>query len=100
MPHMKFHFFNVLNADEVRNGLKPRVEEIGPFSYKEHRKKKNPVTIYEEISYGSYIAYEYDEEDSCDTCKEDTNVTVINPVMVLVPYLLEKTLNDISKNPL
>lgn len=99
-PYMKFTFFNVLNPDEVRDGFKPRVEELGPFSYIEHREKKNPVSIYEELSYGSYIAYEFDETTSCNTCKIDTNVTVINPVMVLVPYLVDKTLNDISKSPL
>ena len=49
---MKFTFFNVENPDEVRNGFKPRVTEIGPFSYIEDRQKRNPVTIYDEISYG------------------------------------------------
>ena len=42
------------------------------------------------ICFVSYIGYEFDEIDSCDTCKIDSDVTVINPVMVLVPYLLEK----------
>ena len=51
-PYMKFTFFNVENPDDVRNGFKPRVTEIGPFSYIEDRQKRNPVTIYDEISYG------------------------------------------------
>lgn len=30
----KFYFFNVLNSDEVeRNGAKPKLDEIGPFTY-------------------------------------------------------------------
>jgi len=99
-PYMKFTFFNVENPDEVRNGFKPRVTEIGPFSYIEDRQKRNPVTIYDEISYGSYIGYEFDEVTSCSECAINTNVTVINPVMVLLPYLVDKTLDDIRKMPI
>jgi len=99
-PYMKFTFFNVENPDQVRDGYKPYVTEIGPFSYMEIREKKNPVTIYEEISYGSYIAYKYDPETSCADCDKSNNVTVINPVMVLLPYLVDKTLDDISKMPI
>ena len=49
---MKFTFFNVENANDVRNGYKPHVTEVGPFSYMEIREKKKPVSIYDEISYG------------------------------------------------
>ena len=55
---MKFTFFNVENADEVRDGYRPRVTEVGPFSYEEDREKMNPVTIYDEISYGRYVGIE------------------------------------------
>jgi len=95
-PYMKFTFFNVENAEEVRNGYKPRVTEIGPFSYEEDREKMNPEIIYDEISYGSYIGYRYDAETSCSNCAIDTNVTVINPVMILLPYLVDKTLDNIN----
>ena len=41
-------------------------------------------------SLNSYIAYEFDDATSCPECKINSTVTVVNPVMVLVPYLLDK----------
>ncbi len=63
---------------------------MGPFSYREVREKQNIVQVQETISYGSYIAYEFDREASCEECEFNTNVTVINPVIVLIDYTLEK----------
>jgi len=89
-PYMKFTFFNVLNVDEVKAGTaKPNVNEIGPFSYREKREKTNILTIEDKISFGSYIHYEYDEEESCEACKIDKEVTVINPVFLIVSDLIE-----------
>ena len=64
--------------------------ELGPFSYREVREKQNIVQVQETISYGSYIAYEFDREASCEECEFNTNVTVINPVIVMIDYTLEK----------
>jgi len=89
-PYMKFTFFNVENVDQVRDGsAKPNVTEIGPFAYKEVRRKENILSIQDEISFGSYIHYEFDQAESCETCNIDTEVTVINPVMVIVSTLVE-----------
>ena len=76
--------------DAVRAGGKPNVTEIGPFSYKETREKMNILSIHETISYGSYIDYQFDPETSCDICTNETEVTVINPVIVMVPYLVDQ----------
>jgi len=90
-PYMKFTFFNVENPDEVRAGTaKPNVTELGPFSYREVRRKENILSIQDEISFGSYIHYEFDEDESCEACKIDTEVTVINPVMVIIGTLVEQ----------
>ena len=42
------------------------------------------------ISVFSYIGYSYDDQTSCSDCAIDTNVTVINPVMILLPYMVDK----------
>ena len=74
----------------MRSGsAKPNVTELGPFSYREVREKQNIVPVQETISYGSYIAYEFDREASCEQCEFNTNVTVINPVIVMIDWALE-----------
>merc|ERR1712168_1527142 len=89
-PYMKFTFFNVSNTAEVKAGTaKPIVTEVGPFAYKEVRRKENILSIQDEISFGSYIHYEFDEGESCESCRIDTEVTVINPVMVIISTLME-----------
>ena len=49
---MKFYMFNVTNTDEIKDGKKPILEEIGPFTYKEVRKKENILNVEDHISYG------------------------------------------------
>ena len=74
----------------MRSGsAKPNVSELGPFSYREVREKQNIVQVQETISYGSFIAYEFDREASCEECEFNTNVTVINPVIVMIDWALE-----------
>ena len=38
----------------------------------------------------SYIGYEFDPSESCESCLIDSTVTVINPVMVIVADLLQQ----------
>jgi len=99
-PYMKFNFFKVLNAEDVKLGGRPQVTELGPFSYREVREKQNIVQVQETISYGSYIAYEFDREASCEECEFNTNVTVINPVIVMIDYTLEKIVADLKGSPI
>ena len=49
---MKFTFLNVENPEEIKNGIIPIVREIGPFTYKEVRRKENILYVEEFISYG------------------------------------------------
>ncbi len=60
---MKYYFYHVENPDGIKNGEKPRVREVGPYVYNEYRRKENIVAVGdEELQFGQYIWYVFDEE--------------------------------------
>ena len=48
------------------------------------------MPVLETISYGSYIAYVFDPATSCDKCDANRTVTVINPVIVILDWAVDK----------
>jgi len=80
--YMNFNFFNVTNPQEIKNNQQPKVQEVGPFAFREERKKVGISQIGDTITYGSHISYHFDEAASCPTCKADTQITVINPALL------------------
>ena len=68
--YTKYYFHNVQNPEEIKKGAKPNVIEIGPYVYKQKRIKKDIVPLGdEEIVYGQWISYTFDqdqtEKDGC-----------------------------------
>ncbi|XP_034825642.1 sensory neuron membrane protein 2-like [Maniola hyperantus] len=74
----KVYVFNVSNAEDVNEGAKPILNEIGPYVYKEYREKR--ILGYGEndtIRYMLKKTFYFDKEASGNLTQDD-DVTVIN----------------------
>jgi len=80
-PHLKVYFFNLTNPDEVFNGVdKPRLVEVGPYTYKQKWLKQN-ITWHDNgtISYKTRKIFTFIQSESCPTCNDALdNVTTLN----------------------
>ncbi|KRT85086.1 hypothetical protein AMK59_881, partial [Oryctes borbonicus] len=94
----KVYVFNVTNPDEILEGYKPVVKEIGPFVYDEYRQKED--IIFEEESdtytYTQRLIYHFNEELSA--FPEDTEVTVLNAALQGLFLTVEGTDNILLTN--
>ena len=94
--YMSFMMYNVDNPEEIVNGSKPKLTEVGPFVYRETREKQNLHYSADDcsIKFGQYKRYDFDEERTnqiCPTCgrADKRVVTMINAPYVGVMQLLQ-----------
>jgi len=92
---MKFRFFNVTNPEGVKNGDKPELNEIGPYAYKEVRRKENILELdNDKIQFGQYMEYHFDLEETeasgCNGCNDMDKITVLNGALFAVTGLLQQ----------
>lgn len=82
--YLNVYVFNVTNPDEVEAGGAPKLQEVGPYSYKERREKIDPRSdnCKETVKYEQKITYYFDQTKSGMRMEEDI-VNVIN-----VPFLV------------
>ena len=83
--YLQFFMFDVVNPMEVKKGAKPFVAQIGPFSYKELRPKKNITWDSNKASvrYNEEMAFVFDPETSCESCDPNTaEITTVNIPLV------------------
>jgi hypothetical protein len=88
----KVYLFNVENPDEIISGTaKPNLTEVGPFVYKQHRKKTVLNTNSEEdtISYTQLETFEFDTDASAPLT-EDEVITVLNPALMSMYQVAEE----------
>ncbi|CAG9562912.1 unnamed protein product [Danaus chrysippus] len=74
----KVYLFTVTNTEDINNGEKPILKEIGPYVYKEYRRKR--ILGYgdnDTIRYMLKKTFEFDEEASGELSQDD-EITVIN----------------------
>ncbi|XP_077292751.1 sensory neuron membrane protein 2-like [Arctopsyche grandis] len=74
----KVYLFNVTNPEEIVSGSKPKLQEVGPYVYDEHRFKDNVVREdMDTVSYDLKKVLKFNEEKSAPF-KESDFVTILN----------------------
>lgn len=82
--YLRFTLWNVTNPDDVMNGAKPIMKDIGPYSYREYFVNYNVTFNSDEtqMTYNRYQYYVWDPETSAPGLSEDDVLNVVN-----VPFL-------------
>ncbi|ODN02568.1 Lysosome membrane protein 2 [Orchesella cincta] len=96
--YLNFYIFNVTNADEVieSQGLvMPKLQELGPYAYRQRRQKidprsecRNPSTCKQTVKYEQNVTYFFDQEKSGDLSEDDI-VNVVNLPLIAVIKMAE-----------
>lgn len=54
--YMQFFFFNITNPDEfVKGEAKPRLTEMGPYTFRQYRPKRNVTFVHNETKVAAYM---------------------------------------------
>lgn len=80
---LEFYFFNWTNPEDLENpDVKPRLEEVGPYKFKETKEKVN-ITWNENgtVTFRQLRYWYFDAENSNGSLEDE--VTTLNPVAVV-----------------
>ncbi|XP_069817061.1 scavenger receptor class B member 1 isoform X2 [Dendropsophus ebraccatus] len=88
---MSIYVFEVVNHKEVMKGEKPRVEERGPYVYRE-RKQKTNITFHENgtVSFVEQRILHFDLEKSVGS--EDEHIIVPNMIVLISSMMVKDEL--------
>ncbi|XP_038055317.1 lysosome membrane protein 2-like isoform X2 [Patiria miniata] len=80
--YMQYYVWNLTNKEEFLNGSKPAFEEVGPYTYREIRRKSN-ISFDDEdgtVTFYNYKAYIFDRDQSVGW-DNDTFTTIDLPTV-------------------
>ena len=98
--YLQFFMFDVVNPLGALQGERPYLVQKGPYSYREHRPKKNISWNKKaaSVTYNEKMSFIFDAETSCDSCDPFTdNVTTVNIPLVTLAEAVAK-LNSLERN--
>ncbi|MFX0042727.1 MAG: hypothetical protein ACFE8L_07430 [Candidatus Hodarchaeota archaeon] len=96
--YRKFYMWNLTNPSEFLIGEKPKLEEIGPYTFREYTTKYNVSynINMDEVTYKQYSTYIFQPDMSANLCSPDDNITNINPAYLGVLELARNEENLIK----
>ena len=98
--YLQFFMFDIANPMEAMQGERPYLAQKGPYSYREHRPKKNITwnSRTASVTYNEKMSYIFDPETSCDSCDPFTDiVTTVNIPLVTLSEAVAKS-SSIERN--
>ncbi|KAK9875890.1 hypothetical protein WA026_009677 [Henosepilachna vigintioctopunctata] len=108
----KIYFFNVTNPDDVTQGAKPKLHEVGPYAYDEWVSKVDVVdnSVEDTLAYSPLAKFYFNANKTGVGLSQDDEVTILHPVIVgaistavesspaLLP-ILTKAIKSIFRDP-
>lgn len=79
--YMQFYFFNVTNSEEILKGAKPKVHQVGPYTYLEKRVKHDLNWTDTTVDYLEKVTFFF-QQNMTTPCSEDDMVTTLNPLLI------------------
>lgn len=94
--YMSFHLFNITNPAEFGNGSKAEVSQVGPYVYREYRRKEiqgfnRPENTVQYFDRKSFVF-----EPFLSSGKEEDLVNVLNIPVVAIASMTRKNLPEVA----
>lgn len=90
---LKVYMFNITNRNEILQGAKPELQEVGPFVYDINTEKVN-ITFYENgtASYQNFVTLHYNHIATRlhTNLTHDSNITFVNVPLVVINNIANK----------
>ncbi|KAG0720687.1 Protein croquemort [Chionoecetes opilio] len=88
---LRLHVFNLTNPEEVKEGAKPILQEVGPYVWREYHEKHN-VSFHDNatVTYLQQRWWVWDQEASGGLSQEDTIIT-LNTIPVASTYSMRNS---------
>nr|QNL15118.1 sensory neuron membrane protein 2 [Aulacocentrum confusum] len=80
----KIYMFNITNPDDIKNGGKPIVQEIGPFFYDEYKQKVDLEDRAEDdtVEYSNKITWVFNPSKSAPGLTENVEIFFPHPMIL------------------
>ncbi|XP_046908636.2 scavenger receptor class B member 1 [Dermatophagoides farinae] len=91
----EYYMFGIKNPDEFLRGSKPEFVEIGPFKYREFRRRKILEYKQDKVVFTERTHFQFKEHESRSMME---TITVVNTPLLAILYGVKATIKKMSLN--